>query len=105
MQIAYYVKADFLKNYRGRLQQIEQQVEDEYVTNLRMNCYRERNQSELSWIRFVTSRGEGSGVDVLHVAEETLAWRARTFGDSAMWDKSQRMTMPNCDRLQQLYGQ
>jgi len=75
------VKADFMKNYRGRLQQIEQQVEDEYVTNLRMNCYRERNQ------------------------KETLAWRARTFGDSAMWDKSQRMTMPNCDRLQQLYGQ
>lgn len=80
LQVPYYVKSDFLANYRNKVSQVEHQVEDEYISQLRMNCYRERNQ------------------------KETLAWRARTFGDADMWHRAQRMTTPSCDRLQEIYS-
>ncbi|KHN80232.1 DnaJ -like protein subfamily B member 12 [Toxocara canis] len=80
LQVPYYVKTDFLANYRNRIAQVEHQVEDEYISQLRMNCYKERNQ------------------------KETLAWRARTFGDADMWHRAQRMATPSCDRLQQIYS-
>uniref|UniRef100_A0A914S7Z6 J domain-containing protein n=1 Tax=Parascaris equorum TaxID=6256 RepID=A0A914S7Z6_PAREQ len=35
---------------------------------------------------------------------ETLAWRARTFGDAEMWHRAQRIATPSCDRLQQIYS-
>uniref|UniRef100_A0A914ZH61 J domain-containing protein n=2 Tax=Parascaris TaxID=6254 RepID=A0A914ZH61_PARUN len=80
LQVPYYVKTDFLANYRNRIPQVEHQVEDEYISQLRMNCYKERNQ------------------------KETLAWRARTFGDAEMWHRAQRIATPSCDRLQQIYS-
>lgn len=43
--VAYFVKPDFLKHYRGSIQQVERSVEDDYISQLRMGCYRERNQS------------------------------------------------------------
>lgn len=46
LQVPYYVKTDFLTNYRSKIAQIEHQVEDEYVSHLRMKCYRERNESK-----------------------------------------------------------
>uniref|UniRef100_A0A0N5ADM8 J domain-containing protein n=1 Tax=Syphacia muris TaxID=451379 RepID=A0A0N5ADM8_9BILA len=80
LRIPYYVKTDFMSNYRNKLQQVEHQVEDEYISQLRMNCYKERSQ------------------------KETMAWRARTFGDGEMWNRAQRLPTPNCDRLQEIYS-
>jgi len=34
-----------MKQYSQYIRRIDQQVEDEYIQNLRMGCYRERNQS------------------------------------------------------------
>lgn len=42
--IPYYVKPGFEKNYGNNLRQIEQRVEDDYLTFLRNNCYKERRQ-------------------------------------------------------------
>jgi len=44
--VPYYVKNDFEANYGKRLRQVEQHVEDDYLTMLRTNCYREKNHRE-----------------------------------------------------------
>jgi len=80
LQIPYFVKPDFVDNYRNKVKQIENQVEDEYVSQLRMNCYREKNQ------------------------RETMLWRARTFGDNDLWQRAQKLTTPSCTRLNEIYG-
>ena len=46
LRVPYYVKPDFLKAYKGSLHRVEQSVEEDYISNLRMGCYRERSQSE-----------------------------------------------------------
>lgn len=111
----YYVKTDFLSNYRNKIAQIEHQVEDEYISQLRMKCYKERNDSMLSChVRkqyFVDSivPYEGSSYCILihlfhYCLEETALWRARTFGDADLWNRAQRMATPSCDRLQEIYS-
>ncbi|VDK45259.1 unnamed protein product [Anisakis simplex] len=80
LRVPYYVKTDFLSNYRNRLSQVERQVEDDYISQLKMSCYRERS------------------------SKETLEWRARALGDAGMWSRAQQMTLPSCMKLQQIYG-
>ncbi|VDN30832.1 unnamed protein product [Gongylonema pulchrum] len=80
LKVPYYVKSDFLSNYRSKLAQIEHQVEDEYIGQLRMKCFKERNE------------------------KETTLWKARTFGDADLWNRAQRMATPSCTRLQQIYS-
>ncbi|VDN06866.1 unnamed protein product [Thelazia callipaeda] len=79
-QVPYYVKADFLTNYRNKISQIEHQVEEEYISHLRMECYKEKNE------------------------RETAIWRARTFGGADLWNQAQRMATPSCDRLNEIYS-
>uniref|UniRef100_A0A8R1EJN4 DUF1977 domain-containing protein n=1 Tax=Caenorhabditis japonica TaxID=281687 RepID=A0A8R1EJN4_CAEJA len=43
LRVPYFVRPDFETSYRGRIRQVEQQVEDDYIQNLRMNCYKEQN--------------------------------------------------------------
>lgn len=43
----YYVKDNFHSEYQGSLRRLELSVEEEYLTNLRHNCYREKNYSEI----------------------------------------------------------
>ena len=47
LKIPYFVRQDFEQTYRGRIKQVENQVEDEYIQILRMNCYKEQNQRKL----------------------------------------------------------
>ena len=46
LKIQYYVKQDFSSNFAGDLRRIERQVEEEYVSNLRTNCWKERSYSK-----------------------------------------------------------
>ncbi|KAK2152811.1 hypothetical protein LSH36_317g03065 [Paralvinella palmiformis] len=80
LHIPYYVKHDFSTEYRGSIKQLEQQVEEEYISNLRSNCYRERSY------------------------KESMLWRARNFGDRSLYQKAQDMKTPSCENLQRLYG-
>lgn len=46
--VVYYVNKDFKNEYKGMLlQKVEKSVEEDYVTNIRDNCWKERQQSKL----------------------------------------------------------
>ncbi|KAJ8248421.1 hypothetical protein GJAV_G00241850 [Gymnothorax javanicus] len=65
LNVAYYVGERFAEEYSGNdLRNIERSVEDDYISNLRNNCWKEKQQ------------------------KEGLLYRARYFGDSsAAWLK------------------
>lgn len=47
LHVDYYVTRDFKSEYKGSaLQQIEKNVEEDYVSNVRNNCWKERQTSE-----------------------------------------------------------
>lgn len=47
--VIYYVNKDFRNEYKGAsLQKIEKSVEEDYVSNIRNNCWKERQQSKLT---------------------------------------------------------
>lgn len=45
--VIYYVNKDFRNEYKGvSLQKVEKSVEEDYVSNIRNNCWKERQQSK-----------------------------------------------------------
>lgn len=53
--VVYYVNKDFKNEYKGMLlQKVEKSVEEDYVTNIRNNCWKERQQSK--FIKYLTSK-------------------------------------------------
>uniref|UniRef100_A0A8B9KJC3 DUF1977 domain-containing protein n=1 Tax=Astyanax mexicanus TaxID=7994 RepID=A0A8B9KJC3_ASTMX len=51
LRVDYYVTRDFKSEYKGSaLQKIEKSVEDDYVTNVRNNCWKERQTSTLLYV-------------------------------------------------------
>lgn len=47
LHVDFYVTRDFKSEYKGSaLQQIEKNVEEDYVSNVRNNCWKERQTSE-----------------------------------------------------------
>lgn len=54
LHVDYYVTRDFKSEFKGSaLQQIEKNVEEDYVSNVRNNCWKERQTSE--WLISQTS--------------------------------------------------
>jgi DnaJ family protein B protein 12 len=45
LEVPYFVKENFERDYKGSIRRIEQQVEEDYLSNLRASCFRERNYS------------------------------------------------------------
>ncbi|XP_072050937.1 dnaJ homolog subfamily B member 12-like isoform X2 [Amphiura filiformis] len=80
LNIKYYVKKDFVKQYSGQIHLVERNVEDEYLESLRGGCYRER------------------------VQKENTMQRARYFGDRRMYEEAQNMGTPSCDKYRELYS-
>lgn len=81
LKVPYYVKENFHTEYQGSLRRLEITVEEEYITNLRHSCYREKNY------------------------RETMVWKARNFGDRELFQKAQNIRMPSCDTLHDLQAQ
>lgn len=79
LRVSYYVKSDFKVDFKGDLRRIERNVEEEYISNLRQNCWRERSY------------------------KENLLWRARNHADARLYEKAQNHPTPSCDRLQSIY--
>lgn len=79
MEIPYYVKENFLTDYKGKIPKIEAQVEDDYLSNMRTSCFRERNY------------------------KESMIWRAKNFGDVNLESKARNLRTPSCDALNELY--
>lgn len=55
--VVYYVNKDFKNEYKGMLlQKVEKSVEEDYVTNIRNNCWKERQQSK--FIKYLKTYSE-----------------------------------------------
>jgi len=47
LKVIYYVSENFAEEYTGtNLRNVERSVEDDYIANLRNNCWKEKQQSE-----------------------------------------------------------
>ncbi|BFZ02916.1 hypothetical protein BsWGS_05955 [Bradybaena similaris] len=80
MHLTYFVKDDFRVEFASDLRRIERAVEEEYIGQLRTNCFRERNY------------------------KENMMWRARNYGDAKLYQKALDMATPSCDNLQKVYS-
>lgn len=78
LNVPYYVKENFASTYQGSHKRLESSVEEEFIANLRNACLRERQY------------------------RETLLWRARNFGDDALFHKAHTMRTPSCETLSQI---
>ncbi|XP_028826390.1 dnaJ homolog subfamily B member 12b [Denticeps clupeoides] len=79
LRVPYYVTEKFMKEYSGvSLKTVERNVEDDYISNLRNNCWKEKQQ------------------------KEGLLYRARYFGDSELYQRAHRMGTPSCTRLSEV---
>lgn len=79
LRVPYFVKENFASEYQGSIRRIESQVEEEYITNLRASCFRERNY------------------------KESMIWRARNFRDRELEEKARSLRTPSCQTLNELY--
>ncbi|XP_062256943.1 dnaJ homolog subfamily B member 12a [Platichthys flesus] len=76
LKVPFYVGDRFNEEYSGNnMKNLERSVEDDYISNLRNNCWKEKQQ------------------------KEGLLYRARYFGDSELYQRAQRMGTPSCSRL------
>ncbi|XP_033835364.1 dnaJ homolog subfamily B member 12a [Periophthalmus magnuspinnatus] len=79
LKVLYYVGERFNEEYSGNsLKNVERSVEEDYISNLRNNCWKEKQQ------------------------KEGLLYRARYFGDSELYQRAQRMGTPSCSRLSEI---
>lgn len=116
LRVDYYVTRDFKSEYKGSaLQQIEKNVEEDYVSNVRNNCWKERQTSKLPWLKtniinsvfftflllsFVLS--PTLFFFCLSHSETDLLYAAKVYRDDRMRRKAELMTMDNCKELDRL---
>ncbi|KAM4624431.1 dnaJ homolog subfamily B member 12b [Polymixia lowei] len=79
LKVPYYVGEQFAKEYNGmNLKSVERTVEDDYISNLRNNCWKEKQQ------------------------KEGMLYRARYFGDSDLYQRAQKARTPSCAKLSEI---
>ncbi|XP_068625977.1 dnaJ homolog subfamily B member 14 [Battus philenor] len=78
LKVPYYVKENFHTDYQGSLRRLEMAIEEEYIVGLRHACQRERNY------------------------RDSMAWKARNFGDTKQYAEAQRLRTPSCEKLHNL---
>lgn len=75
LHVPYYVKPSFEAEYQGPLARLELSVEEQYVGQMKQQCYRERHYRDM------------------------MMARARSFGNKAQFAQAQEMKTPSCDNL------
>ncbi|XP_063817538.1 dnaJ homolog subfamily B member 12 [Pseudophryne corroboree] len=79
LKVPYFVSESFAEEYTGvNLRNVERSVEEDFIANLRNNCWKEKQQ------------------------KEGLLYRARYFGDQDLYQRAQRMGTPSCNRLSEV---
>ncbi|CAB1416737.1 unnamed protein product [Pleuronectes platessa] len=79
LKVPYYVGDQFSKEFTGmNRRNLERSVEDDYISNLRNNCWKEKQQ------------------------KEGMLYRARYFGDSDLYQRAQRARTPSCVKLSEI---
>ncbi|XP_006133850.3 dnaJ homolog subfamily B member 14 [Pelodiscus sinensis] len=77
--VIYYVNKDFRNEYKGvSLQKVEKSVEEDYVSNVRNNCWKERQQ------------------------KTDLLYAAKVYRDDRLRMKADSLSMDNCKELERL---
>uniref|UniRef100_A0A8C5L4D7 DnaJ homolog subfamily B member 14 n=1 Tax=Jaculus jaculus TaxID=51337 RepID=A0A8C5L4D7_JACJA len=77
--VVYYVNKDFKNEYKGMLlQKVEKSVEEDYVTNIRNNCWKERQQ------------------------KTDMQYAAKVYRDDRLRKKADALSMDNCKELERL---
>ncbi|KAL4618183.1 hypothetical protein GN956_G20971 [Arapaima gigas] len=83
LHIDYYVTRDFKSEYKGTaLKKVEKDVEEDYISNIRNNCWKERQ------------------------TKTDLLYAAKVYRDERLQQRAELMTMDNCkelDRLNELF--
>lgn len=77
-KVPYYVKDNFETDYKNNLRRIETLVEEEYITNLRAACYREKNH------------------------RDAMLWRARSYGDKELEEKARAYKLNSCTKFNEM---
>ncbi|XP_073441908.1 dnaJ homolog subfamily B member 12 [Dendrobates tinctorius] len=76
LKVPFFVSESFDEDYSGNnLRNVERSVEEDFIANLRNNCWKEKQQ------------------------KEGLLYRARYFGDAELYQRAQKMGTPSCNRL------
>ncbi|KAL6094892.1 dnajb12 [Pungitius sinensis] len=79
LKLPYYVGEQFFREFTGlNLKNLERTVEEDYVSNLRNNCWKEKQQ------------------------KEGMLYRARYFGDNDLYQRAQRARTPSCAKLSEI---
>ncbi|KAJ3610158.1 hypothetical protein NHX12_022252 [Muraenolepis orangiensis] len=82
LRVPFYVSERFNEEYSGtNLKHVEKSVEEDFISNLRNNCWKEKQQ------------------------KEGLLYRARYFGDTELYQRAQRMGTPSCSKLSEIQVQ
>ncbi|XP_077594519.1 dnaJ homolog subfamily B member 12b [Stigmatopora nigra] len=76
LKVAYYVAENFHKD--DNLKRLEEAVEEDFISNLRNNCWKEKQQ------------------------KEGMLYRARYFGDTDLYQRAQRARTPSCAKLSEI---
>jgi len=80
MRIPYFVKDSFHADFQGSLRRLEASIEEDYLSNLRQACFREKSY------------------------KENLLWQARYSGNSKLLNRAHGYSTPSCDQLERLYS-
>lgn len=109
LKVPYYVGEQFSKEVSGvLLKNLERTVEDDYISNLRNNCWKEKQQSTCaSEMPPVMIAGPALALILrfclsLFPAEEGMLYRARYFGDTDLYQRAQRARTPSCAKLSEI---
>ncbi|XP_068439283.1 dnaJ homolog subfamily B member 12b [Clinocottus analis] len=79
LKVPYYVGEQFSREFTGlNLKNLERTVEEDYVSNLRNNCWKEKQQ------------------------KEGMLYRARYFGDTDLYQRAQKARTPSCAKLSEI---
>lgn len=79
LKVPYYVGEQFASEFTGlNLKNLERTVEEDFVSNLRDNCWKEKQQ------------------------KEGMFYRARYFGDTDQYQRAQRAGTPSCAKLSEI---
>ncbi|CAL8381106.1 dnaJ homolog subfamily B member 12b [Gadus morhua] len=79
LKVAYYVGDHFTRdNSLAKLKSVERAVEEDFVSNLRNNCWKEKQQ------------------------KEGMLYRARYFGDNDLYQRAQKARTPSCAKLSEI---
>ncbi|KAG7250851.1 hypothetical protein CRUP_014173 [Coryphaenoides rupestris] len=79
LKVTYYVGDHFSQELSAaKLRSVERAVEDDFVSNLRNNCWKEKQQ------------------------KEGMLYRARYFGDNDLYQRAQKARTPSCAKLSEI---